>query len=58
MIVEDDEYDEEESEDAATVARKLRASKAIDYAESEEEGESDEDELMIGNEVGRAYSLV
>ncbi|KAJ3523614.1 hypothetical protein NMY22_g11360 [Coprinellus aureogranulatus] len=50
-IVEDDDYDDE-SEDTAAVARRLRASRPIDYAESDVE-ESDEDELMIGNEDDR-----
>ena len=51
MIVQDDDYDDDDSEEDAAVARNLRASRAIDYAESEVEGESEEDELMIGNEV-------
>jgi hypothetical protein len=51
MIVQDDDYDDDESEEDAAVARNLRASRAIDYAESEVEGESEEDELMIGNKV-------
>lgn len=51
IIVQDDDYDDDESEEDAAVARNLRASRAIDYAESEVDGESEEDELMIGNEV-------
>jgi hypothetical protein len=50
--VEDPQDDGEDSDDGATVARSLRTVKPLNYEESDfEEQESDEDELMIRNEV-------